>query len=221
MRIRSSVFINRQNIIHNTVRLIIVLAVVSMAIGTVRLTLNTSSPTPAAKPFNSSAPNDLKGSLSWVSDFNWKSSNDYNSGRRVPTTNKRLFSEDGSSAAKKKLDEKVNDPQELVSELNLNRASGDYLTRSRLSFSQDGNPDASRVTQKSSRNVQVPADLKPTESHLRKAHSFDGDLRDLPYVPPVKRERPEREPPRTVPAPYPFATSPSPTAQTPSSQLAI
>src|SRR6266496_157164 len=38
----------------------------------------------------------------------------------------------------------------------------------------------------------------PNESRLIKAHSFDGDLRDLPYVKPVHKERPEREPPDTI-----------------------
>jgi hypothetical protein len=40
---------------------------------------------------------------------------------------------------------------------------------------------------------------KPTESRLIKAHEFNGDLRQLPKTPPVKKERPEREPPETVP----------------------
>src|SRR6266542_3034042 len=38
----------------------------------------------------------------------------------------------------------------------------------------------------------------PIESRLIKAHSFNGDLRDLPYVKPVYKERPEREPPDTI-----------------------
>jgi hypothetical protein len=40
---------------------------------------------------------------------------------------------------------------------------------------------------------------KPRESRLVKAHEFNGDLRQLPRTPPVKKERPEREPPETVP----------------------
>ncbi|HSB28505.1 MAG TPA: hypothetical protein VLE19_11650, partial [Pyrinomonadaceae bacterium] len=39
----------------------------------------------------------------------------------------------------------------------------------------------------------------PKEQRLIKAHSFDGDLRDLPYRKPRKRERPEREEPRPNP----------------------
>jgi hypothetical protein len=55
--------------------------------------------------------------------------------------------------------------------------------------------------QKSDATLKVSAQapeirvLKPKELRLTKAHSFDGDLRDLPKVRPVKRERPEREGP--------------------------
>ena len=44
---------------------------------------------------------------------------------------------------------------------------------------------------------------KPKEERLTKAHSFNGDLRDLPYRKPVKRERPEREEPEPHPTLYP------------------
>ncbi|HMC27388.1 MAG TPA: hypothetical protein VKM56_06300, partial [Verrucomicrobiae bacterium] len=37
---------------------------------------------------------------------------------------------------------------------------------------------------------------------VRTAHSFDGDLRSFPYVRPVKKERPEREPPPFMPRLY-------------------
>lgn len=44
----------------------------------------------------------------------------------------------------------------------------------------------------------------PREQHLTRApRSFDGDLRALPFVKKQKKERPEREPPETVPVPYP------------------
>ena len=42
----------------------------------------------------------------------------------------------------------------------------------------------------------------PHESRLIKAGSFKGDLRNLPYVKPVFKERPEREPPDTIRVPY-------------------
>src|SRR5947209_2108529 len=42
--------------------------------------------------------------------------------------------------------------------------------------------------------------LRPKEVKLARAHSFDGDLRNLPYVPEPKRERPEREMPPPPPA---------------------
>jgi hypothetical protein len=48
----------------------------------------------------------------------------------------------------------------------------------------------------------------PMESRLVKAHSFDGDLRDLPYVEPVKMERPEREPPALHPSMIESAIAP-------------
>ena len=47
------------------------------------------------------------------------------------------------------------------------------------------------------------ANRKPKEQRLVKAHSFNGDLRDLPYRKPVKRERPEREGPEPNPGFYP------------------
>ncbi len=41
-----------------------------------------------------------------------------------------------------------------------------------------------------------PTEDEPVESHLTRARrSFDGDLRDLPYRPPVERDRPERPDP--------------------------
>src|SRR5258705_2664470 len=46
-------------------------------------------------------------------------------------------------------------------------------------------------------------DRKPKEERLTKAHSFNGDLRDLPYRKPVKRERPEREEAEPQPTLYP------------------
>ncbi len=41
--------------------------------------------------------------------------------------------------------------------------------------------------------------LKPKELHLVKAKEFNGDLRDLPRTPPVKKERPEKEAPEFEP----------------------
>ncbi len=46
------------------------------------------------------------------------------------------------------------------------------------------------------------ADRKPKELKMVRAHSFDGDLRQLPYSPPVHKERPEREPPEIIPTVY-------------------
>ena len=36
----------------------------------------------------------------------------------------------------------------------------------------------------------------PTESRMARGRSFHGDLRQLPYIPPVKRERPEHPQPQ-------------------------
>ncbi|HEV8369321.1 MAG TPA: Ig-like domain repeat protein [Pyrinomonadaceae bacterium] len=54
---------------------------------------------------------------------------------------------------------------------------------------------------------------KPREERLVKAHSFDGDLRDLPYRRPVKRERPEREGPEPNPRFYPGTSGPTTTTE--------
>src|SRR6185369_15597581 len=53
------------------------------------------------------------------------------------------------------------------------------------------------------RSQDDEANRKPKEQRLEKAHSFNGDLRDLPYRKPVKRERPEREGPEPNPSFYP------------------
>ncbi|HYR75667.1 MAG TPA: carboxypeptidase-like regulatory domain-containing protein [Pyrinomonadaceae bacterium] len=59
----------------------------------------------------------------------------------------------------------------------------------------------------------------PRELRLQKAHPFDGDLRKLPYRKPVRKWRPEREPPHRVLQIYPGTTTPAqPSAQT---QMAV
>jgi len=49
----------------------------------------------------------------------------------------------------------------------------------------------------------------PKELRLKKAHPFDGDLRKLPYRKPVRKWRPEREPPYHVPQTHPGTTTPA------------
>ena len=48
----------------------------------------------------------------------------------------------------------------------------------------------------------VHANPSPQESRLVRAQPFKGDLRNLPYIKPAPKERPERRPPDTVPVPY-------------------
>ena len=61
----------------------------------------------------------------------------------------------------------------------------------------------------------------PREEHLVRGHSFSGDVRTLPQVPPEKFERPELEEPKLTPAPFPGApatgtTQTAPVQNTPS-----
>jgi hypothetical protein len=58
-------------------------------------------------------------------------------------------------------------------------------------------------TETMARSQDDEANRRPKEQRLEKAHSFNGDLRDLPYRKPVKRERPEREGPEPNPSFYP------------------
>ncbi|HKF41997.1 MAG TPA: carboxypeptidase-like regulatory domain-containing protein, partial [Thermoanaerobaculia bacterium] len=60
------------------------------------------------------------------------------------------------------------------------------------------------------------AGLMPREQRLTRGRPFHGNLRDLPYVRPVRRERPEREPPPVIPIHYPSAGSSPPAASKPS-----
>ncbi|HTP10971.1 MAG TPA: carboxypeptidase-like regulatory domain-containing protein, partial [Anaerolineae bacterium] len=55
---------------------------------------------------------------------------------------------------------------------------------------------------------------KPTETHLTKASTYNGDLRDLPYVKPAKQEQPERE----GPVPNPIG---SPDSNTSSAEIPL
>jgi len=63
--------------------------------------------------------------------------------------------------------------------------------------------EKSSDTETRARNQDDEANRKPNEQRLIKAHSFNGDLRDLPYRKPVKRERLEREGPEPNPSFYP------------------
>src|SRR6266436_1410375 len=49
----------------------------------------------------------------------------------------------------------------------------------------------------------------PRELRLQKAHPFEGDLRKLPYRKPVRKWRPEREPPNRIPQIFHGAQAPA------------
>jgi uncharacterized repeat protein (TIGR01451 family) len=51
--------------------------------------------------------------------------------------------------------------------------------------------------------------ITPKETRLIRARPWDGDLRSLPYIPPVKREKPERRAPGVTPVPYGQPAAPS------------
>jgi uncharacterized repeat protein (TIGR01451 family) len=72
------------------------------------------------------------------------------------------------------------------------------VKRERDRDSQEGQTVAG-PTQYVDAATRKPASLKAKEGRLTRAHSFDGDLRNLPYIPTRKRERPEREITRTNP----------------------
>jgi len=55
---------------------------------------------------------------------------------------------------------------------------------------------------------------RPREDHLIRGHSFDGDLRTLPQIPPEKFERPEREEPQASPTVRPVVLGSSRTTTT-------
>ena len=69
-------------------------------------------------------------------------------------------------------------------------------------FALDVPTSQSVQTQIAAQN-QAAGNVKPQEmTAVRTARSFHGDLRTLPYVRPVKKERPEREPPPLMPRFY-------------------
>ncbi|MDQ5837378.1 MAG: hypothetical protein M3379_11415, partial [Acidobacteriota bacterium] len=78
---------------------------------------------------------------------------------------------------------------------------------------QDGNVDG---THGQGRDRNHP-DPRPKAFRLVRAHSFDGDLRNLPDTKPEKKERPEREGPDVTPSVY---VPPAETSQETSSEAA-
>ncbi|HXU38798.1 MAG TPA: carboxypeptidase regulatory-like domain-containing protein, partial [Blastocatellia bacterium] len=83
-------------------------------------------------------------------------------------------------------------------------ASGTKTTETASAAQQGATPTANEIATTEAEKVQDQpiVSLTPTEGRLVKANSFDGDLRNLPYVKPVVQERPEHEPPDIIPVPY-------------------
>jgi hypothetical protein len=81
---------------------------------------------------------------------------------------------------------------------------------------KSGAGNADLTTAAPATNAPPAINTKAQETRLLKAaRPFDGDLRTLPYVAPVKRERPELEPPGVIRRPYPGTentTGPAPLA---------
>ncbi|MCM3871481.1 MAG: carboxypeptidase regulatory-like domain-containing protein [Pyrinomonadaceae bacterium] len=127
-------------------------------------------------------------------------------------------------------DVRVGDRQRLVAELFMNPpaslpaamltvTSSATLRATPNNGNAEGNPGGIQEGSLQGNEQTVPArgdnvSLKPKEERLIKAHSFNGDLRDLPRRKPVKRERPELEGPEPNPTFYP--STPPTSVTTPS-----
>jgi len=74
--------------------------------------------------------------------------------------------------------------------------------QTRPSGTQEGNLQSNEQTAQSRGQVERISP-KPREERLTRAHPFNGDLRDLPYSKPVRRERRELEGPQQNPTIYP------------------
>src|SRR5437867_3853226 len=83
-------------------------------------------------------------------------------------------------------------------------------------YSENLSPSARKVNPANLRSLFLDpqeqeakrAARRSIEAQLIRAQPFDGDLRDLPYRKPVRKWRPEREPPDHVPQIHPGRASP-------------
>ena len=70
------------------------------------------------------------------------------------------------------------------------------------------------TTQEQKVDSRVTVNRHPKGSRMVKAHTFNGDLRHLPYIKPIIKQRPEPKPPKTVPHNSGRPTKPSAAAPT-------
>jgi hypothetical protein len=74
------------------------------------------------------------------------------------------------------------------------------------------------VDENDPQSAEIPsfrANSRPREDRLVRGHSFHGDLRTLPQIPPEKFERPEREEPQVSPVPLPGTETSNSSAEAP------
>ncbi|HEY0321747.1 MAG TPA: carboxypeptidase regulatory-like domain-containing protein [Pyrinomonadaceae bacterium] len=81
------------------------------------------------------------------------------------------------------------------------REEREGLSKRRARYGQEGQEGQTvqAPTKYVDASTRKPVNLKPKEVRLTRAKSFNGDLRELPYIPSPKRERPEREMPSINP----------------------
>ena len=99
-------------------------------------------------------------------------------------------------ASSRKASPKIMSPEELFE----SREEGPRTARMGANGQQEEGISRSAMGQGVKERKRIS--LKPKEVRLNRAKAWNGDLRDLPYIPAVKRERPEREGPEIEPVPY-------------------
>src|SRR6266581_5044286 len=77
----------------------------------------------------------------------------------------------------------------------LMKSNGRSSSKSGNASSREVNPNLRSLFLDPQEQQAKRAARRPMEAQLTRARPFDGDLRDLPYRKPVRKWRPEREPP--------------------------